>query len=85
MRLATRKRRLLKHLRLRESWVIFFILGIIMMNYPFIHIFNKTERVFGIPLLLLYLQGGWLVSITVIYLFTRAIPPDDKEDREEQP
>jgi hypothetical protein len=79
------KRRLLKHLRLRESWVIFFILGIIMMDYPFIHIFNKAERVFGIPMLLLYLQGGWLVSIAVIYLFTRAIPPDDKDDREEHP
>ena len=30
----------LRHLHLKETWVIFFILGIIMMNYPFIHIFD---------------------------------------------
>ena len=84
MTAAKFRRSLLKRLRLRESWVIFFILGIIMMNYPFIHIFNKPDRFFAVPLLLLYLQGGWLVSIAVIYLFTRAIPPDDQDDRKEE-
>ena len=69
------KRRLLNHLRLKESWVIFFILGIIMLNYPFIHIFNKGETLFSTPLLYLYLMVGWAISIFVIYLFTKAIPP----------
>lgn len=84
------KRRSLKsvffrHLRLKESWVIFFILGIIMMNYPFIHIFNKPILLWGIPLLYLYLMVGWLVSIFVIFLFTKAIDlhngDSDKGDR----
>ena len=78
-------RKLIKHLRLKESWVIFFILGIIMLNYPFIHIFNKSQAIFGFPILYLYLQAGWASSIFVIYLFTKAIHThDDNEGNGEQ-
>jgi len=48
-------------------------MGIIMMNFPFLHIFNKSETLFGFPLLFLYFTGGWAASIFVIYLFTQAI------------
>lgn len=65
--------RILHRLQLKESWIIFFILGIIMMNFPFLHIFNKSDLLFGFPLLFLYLTIGWAVSIFVIYLFTLAI------------
>lgn len=61
-----------KSLCLKESWVIFFILGIVMMNYPFINIFNKPGMLFGIPLLFLYFTLGWMISIFVIYIFTKA-------------
>jgi hypothetical protein len=71
---------MLRKLRLKESWVIFFILGIIMMNYPFIQIFNKSFFVLGVPLLYLYLYGGWLVSIIVIYLFCRALSLPEQDD-----
>ena len=70
---------ILRHMRLKESWVIFFILGIIMMNYPFISIFNKPVLFLGFPLLYLYLQVGWLVSIFVIYLFIKAINLGDDD------
>ena len=66
-------RRILHRLQLRESWVIFFIMGIIMLNFPFLHIFNKSDTLFGFPLLFLYFTGGWAFSIFVIYLFTLAI------------
>jgi len=66
------KRLLLTRLRLRESWVIFFVLGAVMMNYPVISIFNKPARLFEIPILYLYLQVGWAVSIFVIWLFSKA-------------
>ena len=62
-----------KSTRFKEAWVIFFILGVIMLNFPFIHIFNKNTTVLGFPLLILYFFGGWLISILVIYLFTRKI------------
>ena len=63
---------LFRRLCLMESWVIFFILGLIMMNFPFITIFDKPFAFFNIPLLYLYLQAGWLISIFVIYLFVKA-------------
>jgi len=73
---------LMQRLRLKESWVIFFILGIIMMNYPFISIFNKQISLFELPLLYLYLMIGWFISIVVIVLFTKSIDHrDDDENR----
>ena len=60
---------IIRRLQLRESWIIFFILGIIMMTFPFLHIFNKPVLLFGVPLLFLYLTAGWIISIVVIYLF----------------
>ena len=74
------KKGIFRRLRLRESWVIFFILGIIMMNYPFISIFDKPLQLFGFPLLYLYLMIGWVVSIVVIVLFTKAV--DHRDDQE---
>lgn len=56
-------------MQLRESWIIFFILGVILMTFPFLHIFNKPIFIFGLPLLFLYLTAGWIVSIIVIYIF----------------
>lgn len=76
---------LLSRLSLRESWVIFFILGFVMINYPFIEIFNKPYRIFSIPLLYLYFIVGWAISIGVIHLFTRAIDqPEDEQDEGDQ-
>jgi hypothetical protein len=76
---------LFRRLSLMESWVIFFVLGLIMMNFPFITIFNKPVVLFDIPLLYLYLQVGWLISIFVIYLFVKAnnLSKDDARDEGE--
>ena len=84
------KKSLLQCLSLKESWVIFFILGIIMMNFPFLSIFNKSTTILDIPLLYLYLYAGWFVSIAVIFIFTyvtKATPPENNtpKKREEHP
>jgi Na+-driven multidrug efflux pump len=76
---------ILYRLQLPESWVIFFILGIIMMTFPFLHIFNKPVLLLGVPLLFLYLTAGWIISIIVIYLFMIASrhessPADEKDE-----
>ena len=76
------KRLLLTRLRFRESWIIFFVLGAIMMNYPFISIFNKPAQIFSVPILYLYLQVGWAVSIFVIWLFNKA---NDLSDNDRSP
>lgn len=74
------KRTFLNRLSLKESWVIFFILGLIMLNYPFFSIFNKPKLFFGFPLTFIYIFGGWGVSILVIYLFTLAIRHENHSD-----
>ncbi|MCD6187659.1 MAG: hypothetical protein J7K09_05785 [Desulfuromusa sp.] len=56
---------------IREAWVLCLILGLIMINFPFIHIFNTEQLVFGIPKLVLYFFTGWPISIVVIFFFVR--------------
>ncbi|MBB5021005.1 hypothetical protein [Desulfurispira natronophila] len=58
---------------LEEAWILFFILGVVMINYPFTHIFNKVTTFMGIPLMVFYFLVGWPLSILVIYLFARNI------------
>jgi len=72
-------------LRFRESWIILFILGIIMMNFPFLHIFNKPDLIFGLPLMFLYLFIGWAVSIFIVYLYTLANENVDHGQHENHP
>lgn len=81
------KKIVLKRMQLKESWVIFFILGVVMMNYPFINIFNKDKLLFNIPLLFLYFMVGWPISIYFIYLFTKALDlyKDGNDKKEERP
>jgi hypothetical protein len=74
--------KLRRRLQLRESWILFFIIGFILINFPFLHIFNKPETIFGIPLLLLYFFIGWLVSIFIIFLFSLAIGNSDEKPTE---
>lgn len=59
--------------RIREAWVLCFFLGIVMLNFPFLQIFNNPLKIFGIPLLILYFFVGWPLSIVVIYLFSQSV------------
>ncbi|PLX74773.1 MAG: hypothetical protein C0615_08735 [Desulfuromonas sp.] len=73
--------------RLRESWILCFILGIVMLNYPFLHIFNKASTFLGIPILILYFFIGWPISIFIIYLFARVLdasPGSEKNENSEK-
>jgi Na+-driven multidrug efflux pump len=66
----------IRRLKLKDTWVICFVLGFIMLNYPFLSIFNKPTLPFGIPLLYLYLLLGWIASIFIVYLFSRVASHD---------
>lgn len=82
MRRKRLKDHILRQMRLKDTWVILFVLGFVMMNYPFLSIFNKFLLVLGIPILYLYLLAGWLVSITIAYLFARSVDHGkEHEDR----
>ena len=65
---------------LREAWILFMILGMVMINFPFIHIFDSDMSFLGIPRLVLYFMYGWPASIAVIWLFVRRL---EKESRAE--
>lgn len=73
---TTIKELVIHRLKLKDTWVICFVLGLVMMNYPFISIFNKPFLPFGMPLLYLYLLVGWVFSIFIVYLFSRAARKD---------
>ncbi len=74
----------MQRLHLRESWIIFFILGNVMINFPFLKIFNRTTCIMGLPLLFIYFTFGWAISIFVIYLFTRPMQHDDRSHEEQK-
>lgn len=57
----------------REAWILCLVLGLIMINFPFIHIFNTKQLIFGLPGLILYFYIGWPLSIVVIWLFVRLL------------
>jgi len=67
---------------IKEAWVLCVVLGLIMINFPFIHIFNNSRPVFGIPGLVLYFFIGWPLSIVVIWFFVHHIgkKPRSQED-----
>jgi hypothetical protein len=52
-------------------WIFFFCCGFVLINYPFIRIFDKPIFIFKIPLLYFYFFIGWFLSILVIFLFAK--------------
>jgi len=64
----------------REAWILCLVLGIIMLNFPFIHIFNNDNLIFGIPVLVLYFFIGWPASIVVIWFFVRKIEIENHDE-----
>ena len=64
---------------IREAWILCLILGLIMINFPFIHIFNSAQIIFGLPELVLYFFIGWPLSIVVIWYFVHSIEKDSQD------
>lgn len=57
-----------------KAWcLICFGLGLLFTNYPLLQIFNQPASVGGIPLMVAYLLGIWLVGIVVLFGLTRAL------------
>ena len=81
-----------RKLPLKDAWAIWFLLGVVMLNYPFMHIFNKSILIFGIPLIILYFFIGWPISIFVVYLFSiylghdseHPLPEHDQQTRSQR-
>jgi hypothetical protein len=63
----------------KEAWILCLILGVILINFPFIHIFNNEQMIFGVPPLVLYFFIGWPASIAVTWLFVRQMNRESNE------
>lgn len=57
-------------LKSQYLWAVFF-LGLFLMNYPVLSIYNIPQIIFGIPLLYLMVFGFWLLLILITYLIIR--------------
>ena len=67
---------------IKEAWALCMILGLIMINFPFIHIFSTPGLIFGIPKLVFYFFVGWPTSIAVIWFFVRYMDNDPQNHPE---
>jgi hypothetical protein len=59
--------------RLRAWCLICFSVGLLLTNYPLIQIFNTPTLVAGLPLMVAYLLGIWLLAIAVLFILARAL------------
>jgi hypothetical protein len=63
-----------------KAWcLISFALGLLLINYPILQIFNQPLSLGGIPLMILYLLGIWLLGIVVLFLLTKALAKSSDE------
>jgi hypothetical protein len=51
-----------------KLWAFLGILAFCLFNYPLLQIFNRDVFWGGIPLLVLYLLGVWLLVIVILFL-----------------
>jgi len=65
----------------RELFLLIALLFLLVFNYPLMLAFNRTHPVFGVPLIILYLLGGWLLFIVIIFLSVRTLGRKEDEER----
>lgn len=56
-----------------KLWALLGILIFLLLNYPLLQIFNRDYLLGGIPLLVLYLLGVWLLAIAGLYALGRRL------------
>lgn len=51
---------------------LLFILGVLLLNFPVLAIFNRATTLAGVPVLYLYLFGVWVALIGAVFVLARA-------------
>jgi hypothetical protein len=51
----------------RDLLVALFVLGLVLLSWPFLTVANRPIAVLGIPLLVLYLFAVWVGIIAVLF------------------
>jgi len=55
----------------RELRIVIFVLGIFLINFPMLSVFNKSLFVFGIPLIFFYTFLLWAIIIFVTFRLSK--------------
>lgn len=63
----------------QERLIVLFILGVLVLNYPIMHLFGAGSMWFGIPVLFLYIFVCWLVLILLLALLMERRPGGDRD------
>jgi hypothetical protein len=54
----------------RESRWAIFVIGVVLINFPFLSVFNKNQLVFGLPMTYFFLFTLWISIIVFTYIMT---------------
>ena len=60
-----------------------FLLGMLLFNFPLLHLFNRPMLALGIPVLYLYLFTAWSLIIFLIRIISRSRPDTPFADHSE--
>ena len=63
--------------RLRDAALFLPILGIVAFTTPFLRVFTADMTVFGIPLIFVFVYGGWLILILLGRILAQRLRDDD--------
>jgi hypothetical protein len=69
--------------KITKRLVAIFLFGFALLNYPLLSLFESDVLIFGLPLLYVYLFGGWclLVGLTALVMMTVSRGPADDSDK----
>lgn len=65
--------------RNQERLIVLFLLGVILLNYPLLHLFGAGSVWLGIPVLYLYLFICWLLFIVLLALLMETRRSSERE------
>ena len=63
-----------KSSRRGQQLVGLFLLGCLLFNYPLLYLFNADHRIFGVPLLYVYVFAAWALLIVLVALVITRSP-----------
>lgn len=61
-----------------------FLLGVLLFNFPLLHLFNRPRLVLGMPTLYIYLFAVWWLIICLTLIISRSRPTTPLKDVEDQ-
>ena len=69
--------------KINKRLVAIFLFGFALLNYPLLSLFKPNVLIFGLPLLYVYVFGGWclLIGLTALVMVTVYKDPADDSDK----